>query len=101
MSDELSRSSTVMPAWWVIFRTVVTFLLGVSVIIDSLVEKNTATVGKLIVGLLLIGIPSIEDLIRLTTRKNGRNGRNGRPALPVNPQGDTARQQDHARQVGS
>ena len=51
------------------FRRVVTFLLGVAVIIDSLVEKNTATVGKLVVGLLLIGIPSMEDLVRLMKRR--------------------------------
>lgn len=54
---------------WSRFRSVVTFLLGVAVIIDSLVEKNTATVGKLIVGLLLIGIPSIEDIARITRRR--------------------------------
>jgi uncharacterized membrane protein HdeD (DUF308 family) len=57
------------PAWWMLIRGVITFLLGVAVIVDSLVEKNTATVGKLVVGLLLIGIPSIEDLIRLFKRK--------------------------------
>jgi hypothetical protein len=54
---------------WMILRSIVTFFLGVAVIVDSLVEKNTATVGKLIVGLLLIGIPSMEDLLRLTKRK--------------------------------
>ena len=32
-------------------------------------EKNTATVGKLVVGLLLIGVPAIEDIARLTRRK--------------------------------
>jgi hypothetical protein len=52
-----------------VIRSVVTFFLGVAVIVDSLVEKNTATVGKLVVGLLLIGIPSMEDLLRLTKRK--------------------------------
>lgn len=54
------------PAWpgrWAAIRSVVTFLLGVAVIVDSLVEKNTATVGKLVVGLLLIGIPPIEDIV--------------------------------------
>lgn len=60
-----------MPPWWMFFRQVVTFLLGVAVIIDSLVEKNTATVGKLVVGLLLIGVPTIEDLVRVFRRKNG------------------------------
>jgi hypothetical protein len=54
---------------WLAVRSVVTFFLGVAVIIDSLVEKNTATVGKLVVGLLLIGIPSMEDLLRLTRRR--------------------------------
>jgi hypothetical protein len=58
-----------VPEWWAGFRQVVTFLLGVAVIVDSLVEKNTATVGKLVVGLLLIGIPPIEDIARLTRRK--------------------------------
>jgi hypothetical protein len=55
--------------WWMFTRNIITFLLGVAVIIDSLVEKNTATVGKLVVGLLLIGIPSMEDLLRLTKRR--------------------------------
>jgi hypothetical protein len=54
---------------WMVVRSIITFLLGVAVIIDSLIEKNTATVGKLIVGLLLIGIPSIEDIARLTRRR--------------------------------
>jgi hypothetical protein len=44
-------------------------LLGVAVIVDSLIEKNTATVGKLVVGLLLIGVPAIEDIARLMKRK--------------------------------
>lgn len=54
---------------WPTIKNVITFFLGVAVIVDSLVEKNTATVGKLIVGLLLIGIPSIEDLLRIAKRK--------------------------------
>lgn len=68
----MAAKEPITGAWearWMWFRRVATFLLGVAVVIDSLVEKNTATVGKLIVGLLLIGIPSIEDLIRLTRRK--------------------------------
>lgn len=56
-------------ARWQAFRRVVTFLLGVAVVVDSLVEKNTATVGKLVVGLLLIGVPAMEDLVRLTRRR--------------------------------
>jgi hypothetical protein len=54
---------------WIAVRNVITFFLGVSVILDSLVEKNTATVGKLVVGLLLIGVPTIEDIIRITKRR--------------------------------
>ena len=57
------------PVIWSWIRQVVTFTLGVAVIVDSLVEKNTATVGKLVVGLLLIGVPAIEDIARLTRRK--------------------------------
>lgn len=62
-------NGTRWPRWWMMLRGIVTFFLGVAVIVDSLVEKNTATVGKLVVGLLLIGIPSIEDIIRLTRRR--------------------------------
>ena len=62
-------NGTRLPKRWMMLRSVVTFFLGVAVIIDSLVEKNTATVGKLVVGLLLIGIPSMEDLVRLMRRR--------------------------------
>ena len=64
-----------MTTLWQWFRQIVTFLLGVAVIVDSLVEKNTATVGKLVVGLLLIGVPTIEDIMQLvSTRSRRRNG---------------------------
>lgn len=70
MSDDpVTINGTGWSKRWMIFRSVVTFLLGVAVIVDSLVEKNTATVGKLVVGLLLIGIPSLEDIARLTRRR--------------------------------
>jgi hypothetical protein len=69
--DPESEPPTTWWKRWMAFRTVVTFLLGVAVIVDSLIEKNTATVGKLIVGLLLIGIPPLEDIIKLTTRRKG------------------------------
>jgi hypothetical protein len=59
------------PSWWAPFRRIVTFLLGCAVILDSLVEKNTATVGKLVIGLILVGVLPLEDLIRLASR-NGR-----------------------------
>jgi hypothetical protein len=67
-----------MPRWWGVFRRIVTFLLGVAVILDSLLEKNTATVGKLIVGLLLVGVLPLDDLVRLATRRvNHRNDKEG------------------------
>lgn len=62
-------NGTRWPSWWMLARGIITFALGVAVIVDSLIEKNTATVGKLIVGLLLIGIPSVEDLARLSRRR--------------------------------
>lgn len=61
--------------WWLWFRRIVTFLLGVAVIVDSLVEKDTAAVGKLIVGLILVGAMPIDDLVRIVvTRRRARNG---------------------------
>ena len=66
---EVAPPSNGLPPWWAGLRQVVTFVLGVAVIVDSLVEKNTATVGKLVVGLLLIGVPAIEDIARLTRRR--------------------------------
>ena len=67
--DDNLAEPQVLGVWWMAFRRVVTFLLGVAVIVDSLIEKNTATVGKLIVGLLLIGIPPIEDMIKVMQRR--------------------------------
>lgn len=58
-----------MPPWWGRFRRVVVFLLGCAVILDSLLEKNTATVGKLIVGLLMVGVLPLDDLVRLFARR--------------------------------
>jgi hypothetical protein len=64
-----------MPAWWGRFRRSVIFLLGVAIIIDSLTDADQA-LGKLIAGLLMVGVLPIEDLInlivtRLGVRKNG------------------------------
>lgn len=83
MEDQVAPPSSGLPRWWAAFRQVVTFLLGVAVIVDSLVEKSTATVGKLVVGLLLIGVPTIEDLTQLVRRRNGR-----RAAASTPPPGD-------------
>jgi len=53
------------------FRRVVIFLLGTVVILDSLVEKQTASVGKLIVGLLMVGALPVDDLLRLIDERRG------------------------------
>jgi hypothetical protein len=57
------------PPWWVLARRILTFALGVAIIIDSLIEKNYSSIGKLVVGLLLIGIPPIEDIIKVIQRR--------------------------------
>lgn len=58
-----------MPPWWDIFRRVAAFLLGVAVIIDALIESNSASVGKLVVGLIMVGVLPLDDLITLARRK--------------------------------
>jgi hypothetical protein len=60
------------PGWWLAIRRVVTFFLGVAVIVDSLAEKNSASVGKLLVGLLLIGVLPVDDIVRLYAVRRGR-----------------------------
>ena len=57
------------PLWWLMFRRVVVFILGVAVIVDSLVEKSEASVGKLVVGLILVGALPLDDLVRMVRRK--------------------------------
>jgi hypothetical protein len=61
-----------MPGWWLVIRRIVIFALGVTVILDSLLEKQTASVGKLVVGLIMIGVLPLEDLIRLVYRSHAR-----------------------------
>jgi hypothetical protein len=64
-----------MPHWWGAFRRVIIFLLGVAIIIDSLTDADQA-LGKLIAGLLMVGVFPIEDLIGLIVTRIGpkRNG---------------------------
>jgi hypothetical protein len=64
-----------MPAWWGRFRRSVIFLLGAAIIIDSLTDADQA-LGKLIAGLLMVGVLPIEDLIGLIVSRWGprRNG---------------------------
>jgi hypothetical protein len=63
-SDDPGRA----PRWWGWIRRVVTFVLGVWVIVDSLVEKNVPSVGKLIVGLVMIGVLPLDDLLMVARR---------------------------------
>lgn len=57
------------PHWWLLFRRIVIFLLGVLVILDSLYEKETASVGKLVVGIIMIGVLPLDDLVRLIPQR--------------------------------
>jgi hypothetical protein len=50
-------------------QRVIIFLLGVVVVLDSLVGKGSNNAYKLLVGVLLIGFPSMDDLARLTKRR--------------------------------
>jgi hypothetical protein len=63
--DPIVRS----PSWWVMTQRVIIFLLGVVVVLDSLVGKGSNNAYKLLVGVLLIGFPSMDDLARLTKRR--------------------------------
>jgi len=82
------------PRWFWLLRRVLTFILGIIVIVDSLVEKDEASVGKLVVGLLMIGIPPVDDLVRLV----GRNGHKKEPEpeieLPNRPRRAVERGRD-------
>jgi hypothetical protein len=53
--------------WWRPLRRVVTFGLGVAVILDALID-NVPGVGRLIVGLVMIGVLPLDDLLQLARR---------------------------------
>ena len=55
------------PTWWLWTRRIVSFGLGVWVIVDSLTEQ-TASVGKLIIGLVMIGVLPLDDLVKVIAR---------------------------------
>jgi hypothetical protein len=57
-----------MPRWWGVFRRVVVFLLGCAVIVDSLIGDK-GTTGKLVVGLLMVGVLPLDDLVKLVARR--------------------------------
>ena len=56
---------------WLMVRRMVTFVLGVAVIVDALWEQENV-VTELVIGLLLVGVLPIEDLLRLLSRRGGR-----------------------------
>ena len=56
---------------WLMVRRLVTFVLGVAVIVDALWEKEDV-VAELVIGLILVGVLPIEDLIRLLDRRGRR-----------------------------
>lgn len=70
---ETMQAQDRLPTLWEWFRRITIFLLGVLVILDSLAEKTYASIGKLIVGLLMIGVMPLDDLLRAAGR--GRPGR--------------------------
>lgn len=61
------------PRWWLIFREVVTFTLGVVVMIDGLdITGSGRNIGELIVGLVMIGVLPLERLLSVVAiRRNG------------------------------
>lgn len=56
---------------WQQFRRVVTFLLGVAIIIDALWDKQYV-VPELIIGMIMVGMMPLEDFAKLI-RRNGRS----------------------------
>jgi hypothetical protein len=57
------------PIWWLFFRRVVTFLLGIAVVLDALAATSGGrNIGEMIVGLVMIGLLPLDDLIRAIQR---------------------------------
>jgi hypothetical protein len=82
------------PHWFWMLRRVLTFVLGIVVILDSLLEKNEASVGKLVVGLLMIGIPPVDDLVRLIGRNGHKKEPEPEPEIPNRPRRAVERGRD-------
>jgi hypothetical protein len=59
------------PVWWLWTRRIVSFGLGVWVIVDSLTEQ-APSIGKLIIGLVMIGVLPLDDLFKTLTRAKDR-----------------------------
>ncbi len=57
-----------MTRWWQLTREVVTFALGVAVVLDALLEPHTS-VPELVVGLVMIGVLPLERLLAAIGRR--------------------------------
>lgn len=65
-------------------RRLVYFVLGVAVIIDALAHPGSTSVAELVVGLVLLGLISVEDMVRgrFYVRVDRRNHDDDGPAGP-------------------
>jgi hypothetical protein len=57
--------------WWQLTREVVTFALGVAVILDTLISEHWRT-GELLAGLVMIGILPLDRLLGAIGRRPSR-----------------------------
>jgi hypothetical protein len=55
---------------WGLIRRVITFALGVAVMVDAIQMPNADT-AELIIGLILVGVLPIDDLLAVIHRKRG------------------------------
>jgi len=67
-SNENDIDNGASPRWWLFIRRVIIFFLGVAVIVDALIEEDAVT-GKLIVGVIMIGVLPLDDLAVLIPRR--------------------------------
>lgn len=68
-------------SYWQAFRRVVTFLLGVAVVVDALWDQNFV-IPELVVGMILVGILPLEDFVRIVRRRNGASRPPDKPVTP-------------------
>ena len=60
---------------FLLVRRVVVFVLGVAVVVDALLDNDGATLGRLIVGLLMIGVLPIDYLVDIVHAARAPRGR--------------------------